>query len=56
VLDFNLADTVCPYIPGADMPGPTQKIAGAALTNNCNSSAPDMLQRGADSKPSLPGG
>jgi len=56
VLDFNLADTVCPYIPGADMPGPTQKVAGAVLTNGCNTSAPDMLQRGADSKPSLPGG
>ncbi len=56
VLDFNLADTVCPYIPGADMPGPTQRITSPVLTNNCNSSAPDMLQRGADSKPALPGG
>jgi phospholipid/cholesterol/gamma-HCH transport system substrate-binding protein len=56
VLDFNLADSVCPYIPGADMPGPTEKISSPVLTNNCTSSAPDMLQRGADSKPALPAG
>ncbi len=56
VLDFNLADTVCPYILGADMPGPTQRITSPVLTNNCNASAPDMLQRGADSNPVLPGG
>ena len=54
VLDFNLSDTVCPYIPGADMPGPTQKIAFPVLTNSCNATAPDMLQRGAANPPALP--
>jgi len=56
VLDFNTADNVCPYIIGADMPGPTQKVSNAPLDNNCSSSAPDMLQRGADSSTSYPSG
>ena len=48
---FNTANTVCPYILGADMPGPTEKVASAPLDNNCTTSASDMLQRGATSKP-----
>lgn len=56
VLDFNTANTVCPYIPGASTPGPTQAVAAAALDNNCGASAADMLQRGADSSPSYSGG
>jgi phospholipid/cholesterol/gamma-HCH transport system substrate-binding protein len=53
VLDINTADTVCPYILGSQMPGPTQTVTTPVLTNTCNSTAPDMLQRGADSSPAL---
>jgi phospholipid/cholesterol/gamma-HCH transport system substrate-binding protein len=56
VLDINTADTVCPYILGSQMPGPTQKVASASLTNTCGTSAPDMLQRGAGSSPAFPAG
>jgi phospholipid/cholesterol/gamma-HCH transport system substrate-binding protein len=56
VLDINTADTVCPYILGSQMPGPTQKEASPPLSNTCTSTAPDMLQQGAGSKPSFPGG
>jgi phospholipid/cholesterol/gamma-HCH transport system substrate-binding protein len=56
VLEFNTADTVCPYIPGVDMPGPTQKVSSAALDNGCSASAADMLQRGASSDPAYAGG
>jgi phospholipid/cholesterol/gamma-HCH transport system substrate-binding protein len=56
VLDINTADTVCPYILGARMPGPTQKVASPTLTNTCTSTAPDMLQRGASSSPVFAGG
>lgn len=51
VLEVNTADTVCPYVLGADMPGPTEKVASPPLGNGCDSSAPDMLQRGASSDP-----
>jgi phospholipid/cholesterol/gamma-HCH transport system substrate-binding protein len=56
VLEINTADTVCPYILGSQMPGPTQKVPSPALTNTCTSTAPDMLQRGASSTPVFPGG
>ena len=56
VLDINTADTVCPYILGSQMPLPTQKVTSAPLNNNCSSSAPDLLQRGANSHPSYPAG
>jgi phospholipid/cholesterol/gamma-HCH transport system substrate-binding protein len=56
VLDINTSDTVCPYILGSQMPLPTQKVTSAPLSNTCSSSAPDMLQRGADSNPSYPSG
>jgi len=56
VLDINTADTVCPYILGSQMPGPTQAVASPALANTCPTTAPDMLQRGANSTPAFPGG
>ena len=56
VLDINTSDTVCPYILGSQMPLPTQRISSAPLTNTCQASAPDMLQRGANSHPVFPGG
>jgi phospholipid/cholesterol/gamma-HCH transport system substrate-binding protein len=55
-LEFNTADTVCPYILGSQMPGPTQKVLLPSLTNTCAATAPDMLQRGADSAPTYTGG
>lgn len=54
VIELNTADTVCPYIPGASMPGPTQRVGAAALDNGCSSTAPDLLQRGAASSPAYP--
>jgi phospholipid/cholesterol/gamma-HCH transport system substrate-binding protein len=56
VLDLNTADNVCPYIIGAQMPGPTQPVASAPLDNNCQTTAPDMLARGASSTTVFPGG
>jgi phospholipid/cholesterol/gamma-HCH transport system substrate-binding protein len=53
---FNTADPVCPYVPGAQMPGPTQKELLPSLSNTCTNSAPDMLRRGADSSPTYGGG
>jgi phospholipid/cholesterol/gamma-HCH transport system substrate-binding protein len=56
VLDINTSDTVCPYILGPQMPLPTQTVSSAPLDNTCTASAPDMLQRGANSSPSYPAG
>jgi phospholipid/cholesterol/gamma-HCH transport system substrate-binding protein len=56
ILEINTADTVCPYILGSQMPGPTEKVSNAPLTSSCGSTAPDMLQRGAASTPAFPGG
>ncbi|MBO0727901.1 MAG: MCE family protein [Acidimicrobiaceae bacterium] len=50
-ITFNTSSPVCPYIPGAQMPGPTQRVANATLTNGCSSSAPGMLERGANNAP-----
>jgi phospholipid/cholesterol/gamma-HCH transport system substrate-binding protein len=55
-LDFNTADPVCPYIPGSQMPGPTQAVSSPTLTNACATTAAGMLERGADSVPSSSGG
>ena len=55
-LDFNTADPVCPYIPGNQMPGPTQAVASPALDNTCTTVAPGMFERGANSGASFPGG
>jgi phospholipid/cholesterol/gamma-HCH transport system substrate-binding protein len=52
LLEYNTDETVCPYILGASMPGPTEKVANAPLDNSCSTSAPDMLQQGATSTPS----
>jgi phospholipid/cholesterol/gamma-HCH transport system substrate-binding protein len=54
-LDINTDETVCPYILGSQMPGPTQAVASPPLSNTCSSTAPDLLQRGADSTPAFPG-
>ncbi len=50
------ADPVCAYIPGSQMPGPTQAVTTPALTNTCTSTVSGMLARGADSTPTVPGG
>jgi phospholipid/cholesterol/gamma-HCH transport system substrate-binding protein len=55
VLDINTDETVCPYILGSQMPGPTETVTSAALTNSCTATAPDMLRRGASSTPSYAG-
>jgi phospholipid/cholesterol/gamma-HCH transport system substrate-binding protein len=54
-LDINTAETVCPYILGSQMPGPTEAVANPPLSNTCTSTAPDLLQRGADRPPAFPG-
>jgi phospholipid/cholesterol/gamma-HCH transport system substrate-binding protein len=51
VLEINTTDTVCPYILGAAMPGPTERTSAVPLGNECRTSAPDLLQRGAASSP-----
>ncbi len=56
VLEVNTADPVCPYVLGTQMPGPTQSVSSPSLTNNCPTSSPGMLQRGADSTPTYRGG
>ncbi len=48
-LTFNSKDTVCPYT--STMAEPTSLVAMADLTRNCNTEAPDLLQRGADKAP-----
>jgi phospholipid/cholesterol/gamma-HCH transport system substrate-binding protein len=55
LLEYNTDETVCPYILGASMPGPTEKVSNAPLDNNCSTSASDMLQQGASSTPSYGG-
>jgi phospholipid/cholesterol/gamma-HCH transport system substrate-binding protein len=50
-LAINGDDTVCPYLPASEIPGPTQAVAQAALDNTCSITAPDLLQRGADRAP-----
>jgi phospholipid/cholesterol/gamma-HCH transport system substrate-binding protein len=54
-LEVNTADTVCPYVLGSQMPGPTQPVGTAALSNGCGTTAPDMLQRGAGTTPTFTG-
>lgn len=56
VLDINTAGPVCPYILGAQMPGPTEAVSGPSLDNGCATTAPGMLARGAGSHPTLPAG
>jgi phospholipid/cholesterol/gamma-HCH transport system substrate-binding protein len=53
---FNTADTICPYLPGAQMPSPTQKAGTADLGLDCTTSASDLLQRGAAHAPAPHGG
>jgi phospholipid/cholesterol/gamma-HCH transport system substrate-binding protein len=56
LLEFNTSGTVCPYILGSEMPGPTRKVATPVLDNGCSTTAPDMLQRGASSTPAFAAG
>ncbi|HEV2361176.1 MAG TPA: MlaD family protein [Acidimicrobiales bacterium] len=55
LLLINTKSTVCPYLPGASMPGPTEKVPNPLLTDGCTTTAPDMLQRGAGSTPTFTG-
>lgn len=48
---FNTADTVCPYLPAAELPSPSEKTNTVNLGLNCSLSAPDLLQRGAAHAP-----
>jgi phospholipid/cholesterol/gamma-HCH transport system substrate-binding protein len=54
-LEFNTANTVCPYILGSQMAGPTQTNVIPMLANSCPTKAPDMLQRGSGSTPTYTG-
>jgi phospholipid/cholesterol/gamma-HCH transport system substrate-binding protein len=47
VLDFNVADTVCPYIPGADMPGPTQQVTEPTANRRFPGGEPPVRWRSA---------
>ena len=50
-IGFNFGGPVCSYIPGAEMPGPTQPVASAPLDNFCGTRAPNLLQRGSYNSP-----
>jgi phospholipid/cholesterol/gamma-HCH transport system substrate-binding protein len=52
-LTFNDKNTVCPYTSA--MAEPTSLVSTLSLTRNCSMTAPDLLQRGADTAPT-PGG
>lgn len=52
-LAFNTKNTVCPYT--SSMLAPTTLVAAADLGRTCDTTAPDLLQRGASSAPT-PGG
>ena len=52
-LTFNYNHTVCPYT--STMAEPNTLVASADLTANCNTQAPDLLQRGADKAPAPQG-
>lgn len=53
-LNFNDKNTVCPYT--STMAEPTSLVGVNDLTRNCATTAPDMLQRGADTAPTPTGG
>jgi hypothetical protein len=55
-LTFNSANTVCPYVLGAQTAEPTAPTGSPPLGNTCGVSAPDLLQRGAANAPVGPGG
>jgi phospholipid/cholesterol/gamma-HCH transport system substrate-binding protein len=48
---YNSANTVCPYLSGAQTPPPTAATGAPTLTNSCGINAPDLLQRGAANAP-----
>lgn len=53
-VQFNTKNTVCPYT--STMAEPTSLVPTLDLTRDCSSSAPDLLQRGANTAPTPPGG
>jgi phospholipid/cholesterol/gamma-HCH transport system substrate-binding protein len=55
-LDINTADPVCPYVPGSEVPGPTQPVTSPSLDSGCLISMPGMLERGAASTANVSGG
>jgi phospholipid/cholesterol/gamma-HCH transport system substrate-binding protein len=50
-LYYNAKNTVCPYVSGAQEPEPTAATGSPDLTRTCNTTAPDLLQRGAANTP-----
>jgi phospholipid/cholesterol/gamma-HCH transport system substrate-binding protein len=48
---FNGNNTVCPYLPPSQTPGPTQQTGTPNLNLSCPFTAPDLLQRGAARAP-----
>ncbi len=55
-LTYNDANTVCPYISGAETPSPTERTGAPDLSLQCLLSAPDLLQRGAPRLPATGSG
>jgi phospholipid/cholesterol/gamma-HCH transport system substrate-binding protein len=53
---YNSANTVCPYVPGAQTAEPTAATGSAVLNRACALSAGDLLQRGAAEAPVASGG
>lgn len=54
-LGLNTDETVCPYTPDDQQALPTQRTSQAPLSNTCSLTAPDLLQRGAQNAPVVPG-
>lgn len=53
---YNSANTVCPYLTGAQTPEPTAATGAPDLMRMCTLQAPDLLQRGAAEVPVSSGG
>jgi phospholipid/cholesterol/gamma-HCH transport system substrate-binding protein len=53
---YNSANTVCPYISGAQTPEPTAATRAPDLIRTCTLQAPDLLQRGSKQAPVASGG
>ncbi|HEX3795581.1 MAG TPA: MlaD family protein [Acidimicrobiales bacterium] len=50
-ITYDNANTVCPYVLGAQVAEPTAKTGSPALNNTCTLTAPDLLQRGSADAP-----
>ncbi len=55
-LYFNTDNTVCPYLPTAQLAAPTATSDSVNLGLQCTATAPDLLQRGAAHAPAPSGG